>query len=65
MESFPFNVEKLKKKKKKNLSLSKIKIGAWAASTKGTEWLTVVQLDGKHGCGQEIVFSLLGPNCVE
>jgi hypothetical protein len=47
------------------MSLSKTKVDAWATSTKGTEWLTVVQLVGEHGCGQNIIFPVLGPNCVE
>jgi hypothetical protein len=60
MGSFPINVEKLR-----NLS-SKTKVGAWATTTKGTEWLIVLQLDSEHGCGQKkITFSLLLPNCVE
>jgi hypothetical protein len=47
------------------MSLSKTKDGAWATSTKWTEWLIVVQLDTEHRCEQKIIFSLLGPNCVE
>jgi hypothetical protein len=47
------------------MSLSKTKIAAWAISTKGTEWLIVVQLVSEHGCVQNIIFSILGPNCVE
>jgi hypothetical protein len=48
MGNFPINVEKLK-----ILSLSKTKVGAWATSTKGTEWLIVLQLNSEHGCEQK------------
>jgi hypothetical protein len=58
MGSFSINVEKLK-----NMTLSKTKVGAWATLTKGTEWLIVVRLVSEHG--QKIIFSILGPNCVE
>jgi hypothetical protein len=45
--------------------LLKTTVKKWAMLTKGTEWLTAIQLSGEHDSGQRITFSPVGSNNIE